>query len=46
MWNEELLDLYFFPNVIKVIKSQGMSWMGQMVNMIENMQIGFCWGGL
>jgi hypothetical protein len=46
MQNEELLDLYFLPNVIKVIKLQGMSWMGQVVYMIENMHTGLWWGSL
>jgi hypothetical protein len=44
MRNEELHDLYFFSDVIRIIKSWGISWVGQVVYMGENMHTGF-WSG-
>jgi hypothetical protein len=33
--NEELLDLYFSPNIVRVIKSRRMRWAGQVARMAE-----------
>jgi len=33
--NEELSDLYFSPNIVRVIKSRRMSWAGHMARMGE-----------
>jgi len=31
--NEELSDLYFFPNIVRVVKSRRMRWAGHVVRM-------------
>ena len=33
--NEELNDLYFSPNIVRVIKSRRMRWAGHVVRMVE-----------
>jgi len=33
--NEELCDLYFAPDIIRVIKSRRMRWMGHVANMAD-----------
>jgi hypothetical protein len=33
--NEELHDLYFLPNILRVIKSRRMSWAGHVARMGE-----------
>jgi len=33
--NEEFNDLYFSPNIVRVIKSRQMSWAGHVVRMGE-----------
>ena len=33
--NEELRDLYFLPNIVRVIKSRGMRWAGHVARMGE-----------
>ena len=33
--NEELNDLYFSPNIVRVIKSRGMRWAGHVARMEE-----------
>ena len=33
--NEELNDLYYSPNIVRVIKSRRMSWAGHMARMEE-----------
>ena len=32
---EELLDLYFSPNIVRVIKSRRMTWAGHVARMVE-----------
>jgi hypothetical protein len=44
MFNEELHNLYFWPSVIKMIKSRRMRWTGHVARMgRRGMRIGF-WG--
>jgi len=43
--NEELYDLYCSPNVIQVIKSRRMRWVGPAQGRRE-MHAGFWWGNL
>jgi len=31
--NEELSDMYSFPNIVRVVKSRRMRWAGQVVHM-------------
>ena len=33
--NEELSDLYFFPNIVRVVKSRRMRWAGHVARMGE-----------
>ena len=33
--NEELSDLYFLPNIVRVVKSRRMSWAGHVARMGE-----------
>ena len=33
--NEELSDLYYLPNIVRVIKSRRMSWAGHVARMGE-----------
>jgi len=33
--NEELNDLYFLPNIVRVIKSRRMKWVGHVARMME-----------
>jgi len=43
--NEELNDLYFSPNIVRVIKSRRMRWAGHVARMVEERgSIGSCWG--
>jgi hypothetical protein len=43
--NEELIDLYSSPNIVRVIKSRRMRWVGHMAPMCEEMVcIGSWWG--
>ena len=43
--NEELNDLYFSPNIVRVIKSRRMRWAGHVARMGEERgYIGSCWG--
>ena len=35
MHNEELNDLYSSPNIVRVIKSRGMKWVGHVARMGE-----------
>jgi hypothetical protein len=45
--NEELSDLYFSPNIIRVIKSRIMRWAGFVVPMGKvEVYAGFWWGDL
>ena len=45
--NEELIDLYCSPNIVRVIKSRRMRWAGQVACMGEERGcIGSCWGPL
>jgi len=44
--NEELNDLYSSPNIVRVIKSKRMRWVGHVARMGEKrgVYIGSCWG--
>ena len=43
--NEELNDLYSSPNIVRVIKSRRMRWVGHVARMGEEREcIGSCWG--
>jgi len=43
--NEELNDLYCSPNIVRVIKSRRMRWVGHVARMgVERGCIGSCWG--
>jgi hypothetical protein len=45
--SEELSDLYSSPNVIRVIKSRRMRWVGHVVRMErKEVHTGFWWGNL
>jgi hypothetical protein len=45
--NEELHDLYSSPNIVRVIKSRRMKWVGHVARMGRREScIGFCWGNL
>jgi len=45
--NEELNDLYSLPNIVQVIKSRRMRWVGHVVYMVEGeAYTGFWWGNL
>ena len=38
--NEELNDLYFSPNIVRVIKSRRMRWAGHVARMEERVLVG------
>jgi hypothetical protein len=43
--NEELNDLYYSPNIVRVIKSRRTRWVGHVARVDEEMGcIGSCWG--
>ena len=43
--NEELNDLYFLPNIVRVIKSRRMRWAGHVARMDEErVCMGSWWG--
>jgi len=44
--NEKLSDLYSSPNIVRVIKSRRMRWVGHVARMGEErgVYIGSCWG--
>jgi len=42
--NEELNDLYSSPNMVRVIKSRRMRWVGYVARIGRGE--GFCWGNL
>jgi hypothetical protein len=48
--NEELNDLYSFPNIVRVVKSRRMRWAGHVARMGEDRVIEECtgcwWGSL
>ena len=46
--NEKLNDLYFSPNIVRVIKSRRMRWTGHVACMGERVEAytGFWWGNL
>jgi hypothetical protein len=45
--NEELVDLSFLPNIIRVIKSKRMRWAGHVARMGRGkVCVGFRWGTL
>jgi hypothetical protein len=48
--NEGLSDLYCSPDIVRVIKSRRMRWVGHVVLMSERrgaeLYAGFCWGNL
>ena len=47
--NEELSDLYCSPNIVRVIKSRGMRWVGHVARMGEGRGgacRGFWWGSM
>jgi hypothetical protein len=35
LYNEKLYDLYFSPNIIRVIKSRRMRWLGHVARMVD-----------
>ena len=39
MYNEELNDLYFLPNIVRVIKSRRMGWAGHVTRMGEERRV-------
>jgi hypothetical protein len=44
---EELNDLYFSPNIIRVIKSRRMRWAGHVARMVRGeTYTGFWWGNM
>jgi hypothetical protein len=44
LYNEELHNLYFSPNIIRMIKSSRMRWAGHMALMMRRgMHIGYFW---
>jgi hypothetical protein len=40
---EELNDLYYSPNIFRIIKSRRMRWVGNVARMGEVL-LGVCWG--
>ena len=45
--NEELYDLYFSPNIVRVINSRRMRWAGHVARVgIGEAYVGFWWGNL
>ena len=40
------LDLYFLPNIIQVIKSRSMRWVGHVERMGREVHTGFRWKNL
>jgi hypothetical protein len=45
--NEELIDLYSSPNIVRVIKSRRMRWAGHVARMGRgDVRTGFRWGNL
>jgi hypothetical protein len=44
--NEELIDLYSSPNIVRVIKSRRMRWAGHVARMEGETYTGFWWGNL
>ena len=45
--NEELNDLYCSPNIVRVIKSRRIKWVGHVAHMGERRGVyGFWWGNL
>ena len=45
--NEELNDLYYLPNIFRVIKSKRMRWAGHVARMGRGeLYTGFWWGNL
>jgi hypothetical protein len=45
--NEELSDLYSLPNIVRVVKSRRMRWVGHVARMgREELCTGFWWGSL
>ena len=43
--NEELSDLYSSPNIVRVIKSRGMRWVGHVARMGEERVVYRVWWG-
>jgi len=43
--NEELSDLYSFPNILRVVKSRRMRWAGHVARVGEGCTV-FWWGNL
>ena len=47
LYNEELNDLYYSPNIIRVIKWRRMRWVGHVARMGRGeVYTGFWWGNL
>jgi len=45
--NEELSDLHFLPNIVRVVKSRRMRWAGHVARKGEGRGVqGFWWGNL
>jgi hypothetical protein len=45
--NEELYDLYFSLNIIRVVKSRRKKWAGHVARIGRGeVRTGFCWGNL
>jgi hypothetical protein len=47
LYNENINDLYCYPNVIRVIKSRRMRWVGHVARMGKReVHKGFWWGNM
>ena len=44
--NEELIDLYSSPSIVRVIKSRRLRWAGHVAVVGEEVYTGFWWGNL
>jgi hypothetical protein len=45
--SEDLSDMYCSPDIVRVIKSRRMRWVGHVVRIGRgNVYTGFCWGNL
>ena len=39
LYNEELMDLYSLPNIVRVVKSRRMRWAGHVARMVEGRDV-------
>jgi hypothetical protein len=42
---EDLNDLYYIPNIVRVVKSRRMRWAGHVARMGEDRDVHRCWWG-